>query len=117
MNPDDATVLDILTAARRAIRFAEGVGLPEFLEDEKTQSAVIHQLLVLGEAVKRLSAEFRSTHTQLPWKTMAGMRDKLVHEYDDVDLDEVWHTLHGDVPRVIAALEPMEPRPPRGSTP
>jgi len=116
MNPDDATVLDILTAARRAIRFAEGISQSGFLDDEKTQSAVIHQLLVLGEAVKRLSAEFRSAHPQLPWKTMAGMRDKLVHEYDDVDLEEVWHMLHGDVPRVISALEQIEPRPPRGST-
>ena len=61
-----------------------------FLEDEKSQSAVIHQLLVMGEAAKRLSPEFRSKHPHLPWKMMAGMLDKLVHEYDDVDLDEVW---------------------------
>jgi uncharacterized protein with HEPN domain len=46
---------------------------------------------------------------------MAGMRDKLVHEYDDVDLDEVWHTLNGDVPQVIAALQDVEPRPRRDS--
>ena len=110
MHADDATVLDILNAARLAIRFAEGIDKSQFLDDEKTQSAVIHQLLILGEAAKRLSAEFRSAHPQLPWKMMAGMRDKLVHEYDDVDLDEVWETLSGDVPRVIAALASMEPR-------
>ena len=112
MHNDDATVLDILNAARLAVRFAEGIDKSLFLDDEKTQSAVIHQLLILGEAAKRLSAEFRSTYPQLPWKMMAGMRDKLVHEYDDVDLDEVWQTLMGDVPRVIAALQNMEPRRP-----
>ena len=111
MRPDDATVLDILTAARLAIRFAAGIDQAGFLKDEKTQSAVIHQLLVMGEAVKRLSPEFRSANPQLPWNMMAGMRDKLVHEYDDVDLDEVWQTLDRDVPQVIAALQEMEPRP------
>jgi uncharacterized protein with HEPN domain len=111
MRTDDATVLDILTAARLAIRFAEGLDLTGFLADEKTQSAVIHQLLVIGEATKRLSPEFRSQHPQLPWKMIAGMRDKLVHEYDDVDLNEVWNTLGGDVPQVIAALQNLEPRP------
>jgi len=116
MRADDATVLDILTAARLAIRFAEGIDLAGFLDDEKTQSAVIHQLLVMGEAAKRLSPEFRSKHPQLPWKMMAGMRDKLVHEYDDVDLDEVWNTLSSGVPQVIAALQDVEPRPRRESS-
>jgi uncharacterized protein with HEPN domain len=68
MHADDATVLDILNAARRAVCFAEGIDKSQFLDDEKTQSAVIHQLLILGEAVKRLSAEFRTAHPQLPWK-------------------------------------------------
>ena len=111
MHTDDATVLDILNAARTAMRFAEEMDRSRFLDDEKTQSAVIHQLLILGEAVKRLSEEFRATHPQLPWKMMAGMRDKLVHEYDGVDLDEVWVTLAVDAPRVITALEGIEPRP------
>jgi uncharacterized protein with HEPN domain len=114
MHLDDAAILDILNAARSAIRFAEGISRSAFLDDEKTQSAVIHQLLILGEAVKRLSPEFRDAHLELPWKMMAGMRDKLVHEYDDVDLDEVWETLQGDVPHVIAVLAALEPRPDRG---
>ena len=49
-------------------------------------------------------------HPELPWKMMAGMRDEVVHEYDDVDLDEVWETLTHDAPRVIAVLEALEPR-------
>ena len=102
MHPDSATVLDILHAARSAVRFSVGLDKPAFLADEKTQSAVLHQLLVLGEAVKRLSTPFRLAHPELPWKMMAGMRDKVVHEYDDVDLDEVWETLANDAPRVIA---------------
>ncbi len=110
MHLDNATVVDILNAARSTIRFLEGINQSEFLDDDKTQSAVLHQLLVMGEAVKRLSPEFRTAHPQLPWRMMTGMRDKVVHEYDDVDLDEVWETVTGDVPRVIAVLEALEPR-------
>jgi len=110
MPSDDANLLDMVSAARSAIDFAVGMDRLQFLDDEKTQSAVIHQLLVMGEAVKRLSPDFRSAHPELPWKMIAGMRDKLVHEYDDVDLDEVWETLKRDVPSVIVALEALEPR-------
>ena len=109
MHLDDAAVLDILNAARSAIRFAEGISRSAFLDDEKTQSAVMHQLLVLGEAVKRLSPEFRDSHLQLPWKMMAGMRDKLVHEYDDVDMAIVWDTVQNDLPPIIATLERFLP--------
>lgn len=58
-----------------------------------------------GEAVKRLSSEFRQGHGEMPWRMMAGMRDKLIHQYDAVDLDEVWRTLTHDLPPLIQALE------------
>lgn len=72
-----------------------------FLEDYKTQSAVLHQLMVIGEAVKRLSVEFRDDHPVVPWSLIAGMRDKLIHGYDIVDLDEVWRTAEVDVPELL----------------
>lgn len=69
----------------------------------------MHQLLVLGEAVKRLSDGFRTKHPEIPWKSLAGMRDKLIHAYDAVDLDEVWKTIHAEIPRLIHLLEPLAP--------
>ncbi len=87
MSRDDAVVLDILKAARLAVAFKGDLD-KVFLIDAKTQSAIVHQLLVLGEAAKRLSDAFRVQHAQIPWKMIAGMRDKLIHEYDDVDLEE-----------------------------
>ena len=108
MSRDDAVVvLDILKAARLAVTFKVDLDKVAFLSDAKTQSAIVHQLLVLGEAAKRLSDAFRSQHAPIPWKMIAGMRDKLIHEYDDVDLEEVWKTVTADLPRVIAALEPL----------
>lgn len=82
-----------------------------FLHDVKTQSAVLHQLLILGEAVKRLSKEFHASHPEIPWSLIAGMRDKLIHKYNEVDLNEVWRTIQRDVPgfrRFIDAVLPKE---------
>ena len=106
MRPDDeATLLDVMNAAKLAGEFVKGMDKPAFLADLKTQSATHHQLLILGEAVKRLSSEFREKHRGLPWRAIAGMRDRLIHQYDAVDLDEVWHTLAHDLPLLIQALE------------
>jgi uncharacterized protein with HEPN domain len=83
-----------------------------FLVDLKTQSAVLHQITVIGEAVRRLSQAFRERHPILPWPLMAGMRDHLIHGYDAVDLDEVWKTATSDVPEMLIKIEPLLPRRP-----
>jgi uncharacterized protein with HEPN domain len=64
---------------------------------------------VIGEAVKRLSEEFRARHPEIPWARIAGMRDKLIHQYDAVDLDEVWKTVTKDIAPLISFLEPLVP--------
>ena len=110
MPTDDATVLDIVQACRRVARFRGPQSKSEFLEDGKTQSAVLHQLAIIGEAVKRLSTDFRQGHADMPWREMAGMRDLLIHHYDHVDLDEIWKTISDDVPSLLAYLEPLLPQ-------
>jgi uncharacterized protein with HEPN domain len=112
MNPDEATLLDIARSARLVLEFKEGIDKAGFLDDIKTQSAVLHQLLVMGEAVKRLSGEYRSDHAEIPWNLIAGMRDKLIHGYDIVDLAEVWNTASQDVPNRLTWLEPRLPQQP-----
>jgi uncharacterized protein with HEPN domain len=107
MPRDEATLLDIVQAARLVIEFKQGMDKPAFLEDAKTQSAILHQLMVIGEAVKRLSRGFRARHPQIPWALIAAMRDKLIHAYDIVDLDEVWKTAEVDVPDLLSAIEPL----------
>lgn len=77
--------------------------------DTKTQSAVLHQLLIIGEAVKRISPEFRSAHPEVPWKLIAGTRDKLIHFYEGVDLEEVWKMVTSDLPQLISHIEPLVP--------
>ena len=109
MPRDDAHLLDILKAARLAIEFKGPTEKEDFLEDAKTQSAVLHQLLIVGEAVKRISPDFRAAHPEVPWKLIAGTRDKLIHFYEGVDLEEVWKMVTSDLAELIQLIEPLAP--------
>lgn len=110
MKRDEAVLLDLARAARLVVEFKAGMDKAAFLDDLKTQSSVLHQLMVMGEAVKRLSTGFRDRHADIPWTLIAGMRDNLIHGYDIVDLEEVWRTADRDVPELLGWLEPYLPR-------
>lgn len=112
MQRDAATLLDIADAARSIGEFIEDMDQAAFLNDRKTQSAVLHQLLVLGEAVKRLSPEFRASHPDIPWTSAARMRDYLIHSYDNVELDIVWDTITQNVPALLVRVTPLLPQTP-----
>jgi len=109
MSPDETILLDVGRAARLVLEFKRAMDKAAFLKDIKTQSAVLHQLMVMGEAVKRLSPDFRTRHPEIPWALIAGMRDKLIHGYDIVDLNEVWKTADVDVPDLLSLMEPLLP--------
>lgn len=102
--------MDLVRAARLVLQFTRGIDRQAFEEDPKTQSAVLHQLMVMGEAAKRLSAGFRRRHSEVPWGPIAGMRDRLIHAYDVVDLYQVWVAVERDVPRLLAILGPLLPK-------
>jgi uncharacterized protein with HEPN domain len=113
MSRDDATLVDLARAAGLVREFVQGMDQAAFLVDAKTQSAVLHQLLILGEAAKRLSQEFRDAHPEIPWSLVAGMRDKLIHHYEAVDLGVVWDTIEKNVPELLSIVAPLLP--PEGS--
>lgn len=103
---DSALVLDILGAARQVLTFIEGMDHAAFQRDPKTQSAVIFQLVIIGEATKRLSDGFRSSHPSVPWSDIARMRDRMIHHYTKTNTAQVWKTVERDVPALLRALEP-----------
>ncbi|NOY98757.1 MAG: DUF86 domain-containing protein [Chloroflexi bacterium] len=104
---DDIVRKDIINAANLILEFVGGFSKESFVDDWKTRSAVLYQLTVIGEAVKRLSKEFRAQHTHIPWSLIAGMRDHLVHGYDLVDWDEVWQTANKDIPDLLQKIEQL----------
>lgn len=108
MKPRDReALLDVRKAARLSLSFVAGMGFDEFEADIKTQSAVLYQIAVVGEAVKRLSMSFRDDYTTVPWSAMAGMRDKLIHDYGGVDIQRVWQTLRESIPPLLELIEPL----------
>lgn len=108
MQRDLSYVADIVQAARLA-QAGVATTKKKFLDDWMRQAAVARQFEIIGEATKRISTGFRTKHPQVPWRSMAGMRDMLIHEYDSVDYEEVWQTARRDIPQVIALLEPLIP--------
>lgn len=109
MRRDETILLDIAEAARLVTAFVHGMDLARFAQDRKTQSAVLYQSLVMGEAARRLSPEFRAAHPEIPWGPMTGVRNHLIHGYDLVDWDEVWKTATRDVADLTARLTPLLP--------
>ncbi len=109
MRRDEASLLDMARACRHIQEFLEGVDEATFLETYRIQALLQHELMVLGEAAKRLSPEFRDRHPELSIKVIAGMRDRLIHAYDDVDLELIWHAASLSTPILLAALIPLLP--------
>lgn len=91
---------DILEASDRALRYVSGMDYEQFVADSKTQDAVIRTLEIVGEATKHLSNELRAEYDGVPWKSMAGLRDRLIHGYFGVNLDIVWQIVNEELPGV-----------------
>lgn len=107
---DDASLLDMAISIRLILEFTQNMNQTEFEVDRKTQSAVLYQIAILGEAVKRLSPSFRNEHPDIPWASIAGMRDKLVHDYDGIDIKRVWLTIETSIPELLKGIDPLLPQ-------
>ena len=104
MKDDGLYVAHIREAAARIVLFGED-GEARFREDLRTQDAIIRNLQVMGEAVKKVSAQTRAAHPEIPWKDIAGMRDRVVHDYFGISLDIVWDVVVNHVPPLLVKLK------------
>ena len=95
-----AYLLDILHSAEAVGKYIEGYNQEDFLRDPKTQDAVLRRLLVIGEAAGRLTPETTAIFEDLPFRKMAGLRNRVVHEYGQIDFEIVWETVTQHLPQV-----------------
>jgi len=96
---------DILDAMDKANLLLQGVEYEQFAADFRIHFAVVRALEIVGEATKRLPQAFRDQYPQIPWRDMAGMRDRIIHGYDNVDLMIVWDTVKKEMPALRPVLE------------
>jgi len=93
-------VQDILDSINDVENFIDGMEFEDFINDKKTIYSVVRAIEIIGEAAKNVPEQIRTKYPDVPWKQMAGMRDKLIHEYFGVDLEILWKTAKDDVPQL-----------------
>ena len=96
---------DIQDALEKIENFTAGHDFESFVKDDKIRFAVIRALEIIGEAARKVPKSVRTRYSNLPWQDMAGMRDKLIHNYFGVDLQVVWKTLQIDLPPLKRVIE------------
>lgn len=95
---------DMLISAEKAVEFVGAMNYEQFAKDEKTIYAVVRALEIIGEAARKIPEDMRKTYPDIPWREIAGTRDKLIHEYFGVNLKVVWRTVQDDLPILVKQL-------------
>ncbi len=102
---DAARLRHMLVHARKAVQLAQGKSRADLDADELFSLAMTRLLEIIGEAATRVSPDARDQNPQIPWLSIAGMRNRLIHGYDAVDFDILWRVLEDDLPALIVELE------------
>ena len=110
MQPDQRDVAylwDMLDAARMVEQLSSGLDFTQYSNDRRTQLAIERSLEIIGEAAGRVSALFRNTHPEIPWRQIIGQRNVLIHEYGEIKQERIWKVVRENIPRLIELLKPF----------
>ena len=109
MVKDDLAYIEhILDCIRKIKEFTTGLSLKDFSINELVQDAVIRNIEIIGEASKKISSDTKQIYYEIPWKEIAGMRDKLIHDYLGVDVEVVWRTITEDIPTLEKQIKEID---------
>jgi uncharacterized protein with HEPN domain len=109
MSRDDTYLLDILESAKIALDYVFDKSYDQFCTDIQCQDAVVRRIEIIGEAARRVSETARAKHPDIEWREMTGMRNLVIHEYDVVDISQVWDTVQNKLPPLIEKLTRIVP--------
>ncbi len=105
MKEDLLYIEHILGCINNILDYTKGLTVNDFSENQMIQDAVIRNFEIIGEASKKVSVQFKETYSEVPWRAMSGMRDKLIHDYIGVDAIVIWKTIEEDLPFLKELLE------------
>lgn len=108
MSGDQEIMLDLYNALQKILMFTQNMSKEEFINDEKTQSSVLYQFVIIGEAVNHLSEAFKARYPQVPFNEMRGLRNRVVHEYRRIDSDIIWETIQSDITLVLNIINSLK---------
>ena len=108
MKDDSAYIEHILKCISKITEYTKNIDRNSFDKEEMVQDAVIRNIEITGEATKKISDHLKRNYPEIPWKEMAGMRDKLIHDYMGVDIDVVWKTIEADIPTLKKLISGIE---------
>ncbi|WP_208678287.1 HepT-like ribonuclease domain-containing protein [Synechococcus elongatus] len=109
MSRDQEALIDIQEAIQLIFQYMKNVSFEDLSNNTEKQDAILRRITIIGEATKRLSKEFRQQHPIMPWKEIAGMRDVITHDYDEVDLTEIWTVVSENLPELSSYIKPLIP--------
>ncbi|MCK9211702.1 MAG: DUF86 domain-containing protein [Ignavibacteriaceae bacterium] len=104
MNRDQSYLLDVFESSKIIASYLDQKTIEDFLEDIQLQDSVIRRLEIIGEATARISVDTQNLYPSIPWREMKGMRNLLIHEYDEIDTELVWKTAKDDIPMLVIQL-------------
>ena len=107
MPRDQESLIDIAAAIKRILRYTANISRTNLETNDEKLSAILYQITIIGEATKRLSQTFREQHPEIPWREMAGMRDVIVHEYDQLDFDVIWDVVQNKLSSLQTLINPL----------
>ena len=109
MSRDDAYLVDILESAKIALEYVAGKSWDEFYEDMQCQDAVLRRIEIIGEAARHISPQTQKKYPQIPWRDLTVLRNLVIHQYDAVDINQVWDTTQNRLPPLVDELSKIVP--------
>ena len=104
---DEQSLQDVLRAARQILSYTAGKTRETLASNAMCLDAVLYELVVIGEAARRLSSELRESSREIPWREIIGMRSVITHDYDHTDENELWLVIERDLPMLIGQVEKL----------